>query len=198
MTAYLDVKNLQQFQDYVHRRYFVQLRPEHRYADLFVPTFWAFHRGKLGENDWVRVRAHDGHFDVLLTVAEMKTDGVVMKRWPVEPTAQEAAEAAEAEKTVAFVPYANDGKPVVRVEFLPATQWRVIGLKAEVISEGHKEEAAARKVMAEYLKGIRHAMPSDEDQAAEMKRHEAKVASAEMVAQARRDRDASRSRVKGI
>lgn len=169
MTRFLDIKNMQVLQDYAHSRYYVQLKPDDTYDDLFVPTFWAYHRGKLRQNDLIRVRAHDGRFDVTLTVVDVKTGGVAMQRWPIEPAAEEAAAASEIGKTDRLVPFAGDGKPVVRVEFLPATNWRVIGLNGEV-SFGHKDEPTALKAMHEYLAGIRYVMPSADAQADEAKR----------------------------
>ena len=190
---YLDVKNMQVLQDYAHSRYFVKLSPGDTYADLFVPTFWAYHRGKLsagdGTNrtgpDLIRVRAHDGSFDVALTVVEVKTDGVVMQRWPVEPSAEAQAQATEIGKIERVVPFGSDGKPVVRIGYLEATKWRVIGLHSEV-SSGHKDEASALRAMADYLKGIRYVMPSAESQAEALREHEAKLAAASETAQARR------------
>ena len=184
---FLDVKNLQQLQDYAHRRYYVKLKPGDTYADLFVPTFWGYHRGKLSENDLLRVRAHDGRFDVWLTVIEVSVGGVVMQRFPIEPPLAETAAAAEIDGVERYVPYANDGLPVVRVEHLPATGWRVIGLNGQV-SEGHKSEEAAKAAMAKYLKDIRYAMPSAEDQAKNLDAHMKLVAHAEERERAKRER----------
>jgi hypothetical protein len=190
---HLDVKNMQQLQDYAHRRYFVQLRPGETYADLFVPTFWNYHRGKLADNDLVRVRAHDGSFDVNVTVVAVNVGGVVMQRWPIEPPADDMTKAKEVGNAERYVPYGNDGKPVVRVDFLPATQWRVIGLHGEV-SQGHKDEATANKAMAQYLKEIRHAMPDAEDQAKYLDGHMKRVAAEEARQQAKRERRAALGR----
>ena len=184
---FLDVKNMQQLQDYAHRRYFVQLRPGETYADLFVPTFWGYHKGRLAENDMIRVRANDGSFDVQITVTAVKVDGLVMKRWPIEPTAEDIAKAKEFGSAERYVPYGPDGKPTVRVEHLPATNWRVLGLNGE-ISQGHKDEGTALKKMAEYLKDINHAMPSAEDQAKHLDGHLKRAAAEEERQQAKRER----------
>ena len=185
MSKFLNVKGLAQLQDYAHNRYFVKLSPGDTYADLFVPTFWAYHRAKLSDGgsdprrgpDTVRVRAHDGSFDVLLTVVEVKADGVVMQRFPVEPPAEALAQAAEIGSVDRYVPYGNDGKPVVRVQFTEATKWRVLGLQGEVASN-LKDEASASKAMADYLKGIRYVMPDAADQAKHLDAH-TKLAAAE-------------------
>jgi hypothetical protein len=174
---YLDIKNMQVLQDYAHKRYFVQLKPGDSYADLFIPTFWAYHRGRLDSNDLIRVRAHDGSFDVSLTVAEVKTDGVVMQRWPIEPQASVIQSAAEIGSVERVVPFGPDGDPVVRVEFLPATKWRVLGLKGEV-SSGHKDEATAIKARDDYLNGIRYVLPDTAAVATEKERLAVRAAEA--------------------
>ena len=204
MSKYLDVKNFAQLQDYAHSRFFVKLKLGDTYADLFVPTFWAYHRAKLSDGldrsidkdgrddhrrgpDMIRVRAHDGSFDVQLTVVAIKADGVVMQRWPIEPSAEDLAKAKEIGGVDRYVPYGNDGKPVVRTQFTEATKWRVIGLQGEV-SANHKDEPTATKAMAQYLKDIRYAMPAEEDQKKELAAHEARVAAEEAHQRMRRER----------
>lgn len=182
---HLDVKNMQVLQDYAHRRYFVQLKPNDTYADLFVPTFWAYHKGKLEKNDLIRVRAENGSFDVTVTVVDVKVDGIVMQRWPIEPPAEALVQAAEIGKAERVVPFGSDGRPKVRIDHLPATKWRVIGLHSEV-SQGHETEAAAIKAMQGYLEGIRYVMPSAQAQAEALQTHDAKQAiEAEQVASRR-------------
>ncbi len=188
---FLDVKNMQVLQDYAHRRFFVQLRPNETYADLFVPTFWSYHKGKLAENDLIRVRANNGTFDVTLTVVAVKVDGIVMQRWPIEPSADDVIKAAEVGLAERYVPYGADGKPVVRVEYLPATQWRVMGLNGEVY-QGIKDEAAARAKMGEYLKDIRYAMPDEADQAKNLDAHLKRAAAEEDRQRIKRERAARR------
>lgn len=204
MSKFLNIKSLAQLQDYAHNRYFVKLSPGDTYADLFVPTFWAYHRAKLSDGrdrsvdkdgrddprrgpDTVRVRAHDGSFDVMLTVVEVKADGVVMQRFPVEPSAEALAQAAEIGGVERYVPYGNDGRPVVRTQFTEATKWRVLGLQGEVASS-LKDEAAATKAMADYLKGIHYAMPDAADQAKHLDAHTKLAAAEEARQQAKRER----------
>lgn len=195
MSKFLNVKSLAQLQDYAHNRYFVKLSPGDTYADLFVPTFWAYHRTKLSDGsndprrgpDTVRVRAHDGSFDVMLTAVEVKADGVVMQRYPIEPPAEALAKATEIGGVERYVPYGNDGMPVVRVQFTEVTKWRVLGLNGEV-SQGHKDEASATKAMTDYLKGIRYAMPSAEDQAKELDAHTKRMAAEEERQRIKRER----------
>lgn len=191
MAKHLDVKNMAQLQDYAHRRYFVTLRPSDTYADLFVPTFWGYHRHRLEPNDLIRVKAHDGAFDVWLTVKEVPVGGIVMQRFPVEPSAEAIASAKEVGNAERYVPYANDGRPKVRIEHLPATGWRVLGLEGEVAT-GIKDEAAAQKVMTNYLANLRYAMPNADDQAAELAKHQARMEAEEERKRVKRDRLQSR------
>lgn len=183
----LNVKKVRQLQDYAHNRYFVELDPGDEYRNLFMADFWALHRGKFQKNDWVRVRAHDGRFDVLLTVAEVNVGGIVMQRWPIEPPAEEAAAAREVGSKTRYVEFANDGKPQVRVDHTAATGWRVIGLNNEVVSQDHKDEPAALKAMTAYLKAIHYIMPTEEEQATHLKAHLARVAIAEEAARLKRE-----------
>jgi hypothetical protein len=183
----LNVKKARQLQDYAHNRFFVDLDQGDEYRHLFMPSFWAMHGGKFQKNDWIRVRAHDGRFDVLLTVEEIVTGGLVMKRWPIEPSAEELAAAKEVGKATREVEFANDGKPTARVDHTAVTGWRVIGVEGSEISQGHKDEAAAKKALADYLKTIHYVMPSEADQAAELDRHAKLVAAREAAAQVRRE-----------
>lgn len=182
----LNIKKARQLQDYAHNRYFIELDRGDEYKDLFMSKFWGLHGNKFQKSDWIRVRAHDGRFDVLMTVDEVLPDGLVMKRWPIEPSAEEVAAAKEVGKDTRYVDYANDGKPVVRVDHTAVTGWRVIGVNGEV-SQGHKSEAAATEAMHKYLKGIQCIMPSEEEQATHLKAHLARVAIAEEAARLKRE-----------
>lgn len=188
MSKFLDNKGgTVQLADYAHRRFHVRLRPTDTFADLFVPTFWAHHRSKFGLGDHIEVEAHDRHWAEELIVTDLKPDGVVVQRYPITPSAEEEAAAAEIGKAERYVPFANDGKPAVRVEHTPATNWRVLGIDGNEISRDHKDEPAARKAMVEYLKGIRYVMPNEDDQAAELDRHNKRVAAQEAANKARRE-----------
>ena len=188
----LNVKKARQLQDYAHNRYFIELDPGDEYRHLFMPDFWGMHRSKFQKNDWIRVRAHDGRFDVLLTVDDVVVGGIVMKRWPIEPSAEEVAAAKEVGKDTREVEFANAGKPRARVDHTAVTAWRVIGIDGSEISQGHKDEPSAQKALDAYLKAIHYVMPSEADQAAELDRHTKRVAAQEAINQAKRERRAAR------
>lgn len=149
--------------DYKFDRRFAVLPPGITFEDLFVPTLWAHYANKWHRHDIVRVVAEDGSFDVDLTVAEVTVGAITMKVRPFFGQASAEAAVAAATKAaesgrLAIVPLAKDGKPVVRVEYQPATKWRVLGLNGE-ISRDHETESAASKVMREYLKKTGLALP---------------------------------------
>jgi hypothetical protein len=168
---FLDVKNFQQLQDFAHQRYFVKLRPSETFDDLFVPTFWSYHKSKLTKYDTVRVVAHDDSFDVDLAVHEVVAGGVVMRLRPLFGSAVgaeglvQAAKAAEA-ASLKIVPIAADGMPEARVEFLPATQWRVLGLGSVEVARDLASEPKALDVLSSYLTQARLVLPSDDEIAA--------------------------------
>lgn len=164
---FLDIKNLRQTQDFVHQRYCVKLRRADTYGDLFIPTFWSQHRNSLRELDIVRVVAHDMSFDIDLTVVSVTPGGVVMQPRPLfggkaGAEAIEAAVAAADTASLSKVPFDDAGNPVSRIEHLPATGWRVVGLNGEV-SRDHKDEASAQKALDFYLKANRLVMPTAEE-----------------------------------
>ena len=68
-----------------------------------------------------------------------------------------------------------------------------MGLNGEVC-QGHKDEATAVKAMTEYLKDLRYAMPSLEDQARELDAHTKRMAASEEHQKVLRERRASRVR----
>jgi hypothetical protein len=154
-----------------HRLWFAQLEPGVLFEDLFFPRFWSHHALKLKPRDQIRVRAHDGSFDVMLTVVAVPTGGVVVDLWPRFPKGTDAqaeadarAEAAKLGKTkVRILP---NGKLSVRVEFLPATLWRLIGDDQKEVSRNHESEEAANKAMEKYLEECRMELPSAEEIAA--------------------------------
>ncbi len=169
---YLDVKNMQQLADFAHKRYFVKLRPGETFEDLFIPTFWSYHKNKIEKYDIVRVVAHDDSFDVDLTAVDIPVGGIVMKLRPLfgglsGTEALEAASHGAKHSAMTIVPLGSDNLPVVRVEHLAATGWRVIGLRGEV-SRDHKSEEAATAAMMKYLKQAHLEFPNAEQMAAQI------------------------------
>lgn len=155
--------------DYEVGRYFAVLPPDITFEDLFQPATWA-HFGGPPEDDgnrfkpWdiVRVVSENGEFDVDLTVMDVQVGAVRMKVRPffrdasAELALQEANRVAETNPAV--IPLMADGLPKVRVEHLPATGWRVLGMDGEV-SRDHKTEAHAVKAMEKYVKAAGLKMP---------------------------------------
>lgn len=143
---------------------------------------------RLNERDIIRVQSYDKTWTVEVTVAEKVTGGLVVVRCDDQvPTTEQLADAKEVNRATRYVPWGNDGRPEVRVDHTPATNWRVIGLDSIEISQGHKDEATALKAMEKYLKDLNYVMPSAEDQAEELRKHEARVATAEAANKMRRE-----------
>jgi hypothetical protein len=176
-TKTLEVKYLKSLQDFVHDRYCVLLPAGYVFADLFVPTFWAHHASRLKVHDMVRVVSQNiaspDAFDVDLTVAKKLDDGLVMKVRPLFMGLSSEAALSEALKVsedvrLKTVPFDDVGRPVARVEYLPATKWRALGLNG-VIASGLENEADAQRALTKYLADAKMAMPTaDEITAAEV------------------------------
>lgn len=162
---YIPAKSMNETADYIFTRYVVEIPPNMGIEDLFKPVNWAhFSTGKLKKHDTIRCIAENGSFDIDLSVREVTVGGVHMVQRPHINGKCGAAAMAELDRIAeesapSIVPLARDGLPVVRVEFLPATKWRVIGLEGGEVSRGHKTEAAATKAMHEYLKSAGLLMP---------------------------------------
>jgi len=162
---YIPAKALNQTAEYCFTSYHVDVPPGMTMEDLFKPVSWAhFSTGLLKKNDVVRCIAEDGYYDIDLTVREVTVGGVHMVQRPHVGGKCGAAAMAELDEVAAkaaptLVPLARDGRPVVRVEFLNATKWRVIGLEGGEVSRDHKSEAEAIKEMNRYLKSAGLIMP---------------------------------------
>jgi len=149
-----------------HAFHFVELNPKHSFVDLFMPQFWGHYHRLINENDLVRVKAHDGAFDVMLAVAGKPRGGLVMELWPKYPGSaivpKEVAEAAAVamEMKPKLVPFDRDGQPKVRVEWTKNTEWRVRGIDGHEVSRDHKTEAVALGAMQKYMDDLGLIMPS--------------------------------------
>lgn len=156
--------------------YAVKLPPAMAYEDLFRASFWKHHQTRLNPMDIVRVRAEDGSFDVMLTVAGKADNGeLTMEIWPSFPKHMSAEKIAATNQArvesdalkPTKVPLSKaDGMPMVRIEYLEATKWRLRGFDGQEVSRNHPNETEARKAMAEYMKRMGFEMPSDEEIAA--------------------------------
>jgi len=160
---YIPGNAIRELADYVFQRYHIIVPPAVSFEDLFKPITWAHHAGRLKQYDIVRVCANDGAYDVDLTVLSVENGGVQMGVRPhmgglIAEKAIEVAATRAKEATVTKVPIEADGLPKVRVQFLPATKWRVLGMTG-VVSQDHPSEKAAIKAMNEYLRSNGLEMP---------------------------------------
>lgn len=167
LAKHLAPKHLSARAEFEYANWYVLLDPGVTWEDLFSPVFWAHHQKKLSPRDVVRVREHEGKFDCLLQVESVPQGGIVMKRWPYFPAGSDelAAKAADAAAEMArpkVVALANDGYPVVRVDYKTATNWRVLGQNGEQISEGHSSQGEAQKFMDKYLRECGLVLPSQD------------------------------------
>jgi hypothetical protein len=157
---------------------YLEMLPETiEYDQIFYPTFWRHHK-KLRPYTMIRLRRVDGAFDVFVTVRTSVAGGLVVEfhsgRPPrgVDPYALESEVHAEAAK-LKVAPIGRDGKPVIKVEFLPKIKWRVLGLGSEEIQRNIETRDQAEIAMADYLRAISMRNPTDEELLAESKRRAA-------------------------
>jgi hypothetical protein len=145
----------------------VTIPPGHAFGELFNPAYWSHHH-KLRQFDLVRAIAHDGAFDVTVTVRAKPAGGAVMELWPKFPkgfgSSAEAQATAEAEAARAqVVPILQNGKTAVRVDHTEATKWRVISINGAPLVSGLATEAEAQDHMEKYLASLRLRMPTEEE-----------------------------------
>jgi hypothetical protein len=128
-------------------------------ADLFCSNFWVHHASKLHVNDIIRVRRRDHAFDFEIVVAKIEDGIPVIEPWPKWP----AAYGAEAEVPLRVVPIHHDGLPKARVDFLPATKWRVLGADRQEVSRDHGSQREAEAALEKYLKVLGMRLPNEEE-----------------------------------
>lgn len=162
-VKYIPVKSMRQLADFDFQRYFVEVPHDMTTEDLFKPITWAHHVRTLRKYDVVRCVAHDGSYDFDLTVLNIEGGGITMGLRPhiagkVGEEALVALSQVAASVNTTSVPIEKDGLPRVRVEYLAATKWRVIGMNGEV-SRDHPSEAKAKKAMQEYITANALVMP---------------------------------------
>jgi hypothetical protein len=165
MVKYIAATQLNETADYQFTRWSIVIPQNIEFEELFVPVTWAHVRHKLTKNDIVRVIAQDGSYDIDLTVRQVEVGGVHMLVRPhLDGIAGADAlkNAAERAKDAApkVVPLDGEGNPVVKVQYLPATQWRVIGINGGEVSRNHASEADAIDAMNAYLASSGLTMPS--------------------------------------
>jgi hypothetical protein len=146
-----------------YQSYFTRLQPDTPFECLFDPVFWAHSRERLEVNDIIRAQAYDGSFDVFITVAK-KFDGGVQMRYlygDLGPNVNPAELTGLVEERC--VPLDAEGNPVVRVDFVPATKWRVIGLDNKEVIRNLESEAEAIVYRDKYLAEMHMRLPTSEE-----------------------------------
>ena len=131
-------------EDFQNARYRVMLPPGVSYDDLFAPRTWVECRGSLHPYDIVRVIAHDDSFDVELTVVQLSLAGAVMRLRHKMPGDDASP------RRMAPAPLGKDGRSIVRLQFTPATKWRLIGLDNQELKRNLTKPEADRE-LAKYL-----------------------------------------------
>ncbi len=161
------LKRSSQF-DMTVAQFFEILSEDVRYQDVFNPMFWQHHVATIQPNTLVRLRHSLGEFDVVVNVVHRVANGLLVEffsgRPPrgIDPYKVESEARAEALRVVVG-PIAADGKPVCRVQFLPKTDFRVLGLGGAEIQRGIKTHKEAEVVLANYLAGLNMRNPTDDE-----------------------------------
>lgn len=142
--------------------------------DIMHPAFYRHHKN-LRKYDKIRMSHPADHFDFDITVRAVVAGGVVVDyfdgRLPdgVDLTSLKAKIAAETAK-LAVVDIAADGAPVVRIQYLPKTKYRLLGLNGEEVKRDIPSKEAAENELAIYLAQIRMRVPTEAEIAVELKR----------------------------
>jgi hypothetical protein len=158
--------------DFVYASYVEQLEPGVEFSDLFNPVFWIHVRGRLRQRDIIRLIAHDNSFDVFLTVQALPAGGAVMRFLSGDPGPKVGdpfkfiQELREARAIPTIAPMDPAGKPLVRVQFIPATQWRLLGIDGSEVKKDMATREEAEEAMGVYLKDINMRLPTEEESAA--------------------------------
>lgn len=160
-----------------YTQYFEIVGHEVEYADLFHPSFYAHHR-KLRPYDVIRLVHPDRSFDVYVTVLAVVAGGVTVDfHGGRPPKGVDPYKVAEEERAAAMrmqvVPIGADGYPVVFVQHLPKTKWRVIGLNSTEVKRDIASKEEAEVEMGRYLADIRMRLPTPEELLAELQLREA-------------------------
>lgn len=131
--------------EYAYSTWFVPLPAGATLADCFRPNFWSHHIKQFKRNDMLRIRAEDGSFDFMATVADVRIGGMRIETWP-----KMADETAEVESSgVNAVEKSGGWCP--RIEYRKATNWRVIGHDGNEHSAGHDSKEVAAQILMRYM-----------------------------------------------
>lgn len=163
-----------------YAQYFELIPETVDYEEIFYPTYWRHHK-KVRPYTIIRLRRLDHAFDVFITVRTPVAGGLVVEfhsgRPPagVDPYEVQSAVHAEAAK-LKIAPIGRDGKPVIKIEFLPKIKWRVLGLDSEEIARNVETREQAETMLADYLRSISMRNPTDEELLVEAKKRTAAAA----------------------
>lgn len=162
-------------QDQAHFKfnyYFEVLGPDAEFKDIFDPAFWIHAKRKLKQNDIIRLLAHDRSFDIHVTVTSVPAGGVMMRYLYGDPgpgvdNPYAYVRDLRTEKgEPRAVPITRAGKSMVRVEFIPATKWRVLGLNGDTVKRDLASKEEAEVAMDAYLREINMRLPTEAELAA--------------------------------
>ncbi len=149
--------------------HFIEVPAHVAITDLFRPEFWINAGEGVKEKAFIRVRASDRSYDIMLTVSGKPENGkgLIVDLWPLLPAGMSHAElhhAGDMVKTV-LKDSVVAGKRVPRVEPHGREGWRVIGIAGEIVSSGHRGEAEANLAMARHMAqlGIKTVEPVKEE-----------------------------------
>ena len=152
--------------------YSTTLAETESFEDLFAPSFWRHHAvGRLQEKDKLRVFAHDGSWDVELTVDKIIAGGALIRLYggivPAKFHGLHSDEIREMltkdEASFDVCKLDHNGRPLPRVEQLEATGWRVVGNDNEVVEQGLRSKTLADNRLDKYLRdlGLRFPTPAE-------------------------------------
>lgn len=153
--------------DMTVQHYFEIVSEDVEYAEIFHPAFWRHHT-TLKPNSLIRLRHALGTFDVELNVVHKVPGGVLVEfhsgRPPrgVDPYRVETDARGEALK-VKMAPIGDDGKPVCKVQFLPKTKFRVLGLGGAEVQRDIGTQKEAETILINYLTGLNLRNPTEDE-----------------------------------
>lgn len=156
------------------------------FQDLFYPSWWVHYstggRPALILKDMVNAIAHDGSFDVFLRVIDVIPGGIIMdlhsgkvpyeyKDWHADDFRKNFT---KNEADFAVCEMDRNGKAIPRIEHLPATDWRVIGNKGDVIAQNIRSKNEADNQLVKYMYELQIRFPSAAEMAAHVTARELK------------------------
>lgn len=175
--------------DMAFTTYFEIVRPDVEFHDVFYPQFWRHHKN-IRPHSMIRLRNENDSFDFIVVVRTVVPGGLVVEfnsgRVPAGIEAEDAAGAALADAArLKMAPIDNDGRPVIRIQFLPKTKWRLLGLNGEEVKRDMANQPEAEKELALYLATMFMRQPTDEELLAHVKDKEQRKLAADEARRAK-------------